>query len=76
MDCIVADCVRDASTEFCKKHQLAKENIDSNFSQWQHAYGSEFTRQEYLTRLAEDDEVGAGIWVIEVAEYLLTEEKL
>ena len=74
MECIVNECVREAHNGYCKKHELAKTNIDKNFEQWQVAYGKKFSMKDYLTRLSEDYEIGAGVWVIEVAEYLLDQD--
>lgn len=78
MDCVIKTCVRDAyktdEEEFCKKHQLAADNIRDSFTKWQKAYGERFDMQQYLERLVDDYEIGAGDLVIEVAEYMLTQD--
>lgn len=75
MDCIIPVCVRDpGTTDYCNKHQAALDNIEETMSKWQISYGEDYTRKEYLDRLAHDFEIGSGEWVIEVAEFLLERE--
>lgn len=75
MECKIEECVRGTENEFCSRHQKAKNNIKKTFSKWKIAYGEEYSYMQYLTRLANDDEIGAGHWVIQVAQYLLDQEK-
>jgi hypothetical protein len=70
-ECIIEDCVRDTLDDFCSKHLEAKHNLEKTFPDWQKAYGKKFTMKKYLQRLAEDDEIGTGEWVVSVAKYLL-----
>lgn len=58
--------------EFCDYHELAKKNIDSNYSYWNEAYGG-ISFNEYLKRISEHKD--SGRWVQEVATYLLKNDE-
>lgn len=73
-ECIIEECVRETDDDFCSKHLEAIENLEKTFPAWQNAYGKKFTMQQYLQRLAEDDEIGTGDWVVSVAKHLLNNE--
>lgn len=61
---------RAPSSEFCRYHLTAKQNIESAYKQWSEAYG-EITWKQYLKRIAQGSETGQ--WAKEVAELLSKE---
>ena len=71
MSCLIPKCDRDAEVEFCDLHLLAKEELEKAFLAWKKAYGDNFTREEYLTRLNEDKEINVGLLVIDLVLFEL-----
>jgi hypothetical protein len=66
-------CKRKVEThkELCNYHFIALLNIEKSFQTWRDAYGN-LDWMEYLKKLIENEE--NGIWVQEVAKYLITEK--
>lgn len=74
MSCNIEDCVRDiveGNPEFCQKHAMARQNLEKTFKKWQIAYGKSYSMDQYLERLANDETISAGEWVVDVAQHLL-----
>ena len=73
MSCRIPECVRDITNdlpEFCAKHSLARENLDKSFKEWKLAYGKSYTFSMYLDRLINDETIGAGEWIQDIAIFL------
>ncbi|MEM3403646.1 MAG: hypothetical protein QXJ17_03770 [Nitrososphaeria archaeon] len=70
---ICAICKRkvEKHDNFCNYHFLALLNIEKNFQTWKDAYEN-LNWKEYLEKLIKNEE--NGIWVQEVAKYLITEK--
>lgn len=56
---------------FCEKHKKAYEKLVETYKEWRKAMGVSW--KEYLNLVARNQ--GTGLWVIEVAEYLVKKEK-
>jgi len=71
LSCEIDGCHKEKISKFCSRHELAKENIEKEFSKWQIAFGSSYTMVEYLTELIENEDLNSGMWVKDIAEYIL-----
>ena len=71
MSCIIESCIRERENEFCVEHHEAHENIENSFSSWKKAYGTKYSKTKYLSELVNNEELPAGKWVREIAEYLI-----
>jgi hypothetical protein len=60
--------------KYCDAHLIAKKNLEEKYKDWQNAYGK-LTWKEYLTRMANDQDIPIGDWAREVADHLLKIEK-
>lgn len=69
--CLVCDREKE-SEKYCKYHQKAFQNLQESYDEWETAFGK-LSFAEYLQKLIENS--ATGIWVREVAELLLKEEK-
>ena len=65
-------CKRDCapSSDFCRYHLTAKQNVEFGYKRWSEAYGA-ITWKDYLQRIGKNAQTGE--WAKEVAE-LLTKE--
>ncbi|MBN1331200.1 MAG: hypothetical protein JXA54_17150 [Candidatus Heimdallarchaeota archaeon] len=59
--------------DFCDAHSIAKTNLEKRYADWVIAY-RKLSRKEYLTFMANDQDIPIGDWAREVADYLLKEE--
>lgn len=66
--CIICQREQEASSELCRYHSVADENLRAGYEKWCYAYG-ELSWKDYLKRLLELPETGA--WVKEVASWEL-----
>jgi hypothetical protein len=65
MKCVV--CNRDTKEQYCKFHELARNNVIHKFAYWQRVTGLSW--KEYLKAVVENSYTGA--WAKEIAEHLL-----
>ncbi|MHA2029866.1 MAG: hypothetical protein ACW99A_17745 [Candidatus Kariarchaeaceae archaeon] len=76
--CSIEVCHRpkdsDRENDFCNRHEMAYEKIQSTFQEWQIAYGQKYRKRKYLQNLLTNQEVPSGKWVKEVVKHLLEEE--
>jgi len=71
MICIIEECLNDAEEQFCTAHYQSMDNIEKSFADWKNAYNDRITKEDYLQRLTQSDDVNAGQYVREIAIYLL-----
>ncbi|TFG33882.1 hypothetical protein EU527_06135 [Candidatus Thorarchaeota archaeon] len=69
IECLI--CGRNlSSTKFCEYHETAYLNLKSAFNDWKSKAG--ITWAEYLDKVIHLE--GTGQWIIEVIEYIKTED--
>jgi hypothetical protein len=62
-------CEREkVSEEYCKYHDMAHQNVQYSYQEWEDAYGK-LSLEDYLQKII--DNPATGIWAKEVAEDLL-----
>jgi len=64
-------CTKETTTEYCELHQKAHENLVQKYDNWKKAL--ETSWEEYLNEILKNQY--SGVWVREVAEYLISKIK-
>ncbi len=76
--CLVEICHRpkdiDSKNDFCNRHEMAYDQIQNNFQEWQTAYGQKYRKRKYYQNLLTNKDLISGKWVKEVVKHLLEEE--
>ena len=62
-------CTKETAAEFCELHQKAHENLIKRYDDWKKAL--EVSWGHYLNEILKNEY--SGVWVREVAEYLISE---
>lgn len=62
-------CIKETATEYCELHQKAHENLVQKYDDWKKAL--ETSWEEYLNEIMRNQY--SGVWVKEVAEYLISQ---
>ena len=60
-------CEREAVTDLCRQHRIAKENLEAAYPRWVKAYGG-MEWKDYLDNVKRN--VQTGRWAKEIAEFL------
>ena len=69
--CVICEKERGSNVQFCEYHNIAYYKIEQNYGYWKEAY-DELSWEAYLELLIDNSE--NGVWVKEVAKYLITKK--
>jgi hypothetical protein len=69
--CAICEKQKASDGQFCEYHNISHYNIEQNYEYWKEAY-DELSWEAYLKILIDNSE--NGIWVKEVAKYLITKK--
>ncbi|MGQ9781689.1 MAG: hypothetical protein ACUVQ8_05485 [Nitrososphaeria archaeon] len=70
--CNICGKKKENKESFCEHHKIAYQKIEENFKYWKDAFDG-LNWEDYLKMLIDNPE--NGIWVKEVAQYLITNPK-
>jgi len=70
--CAICEKEKELNAKFCEYHIIAYHNIEQNYDYWKEAY-DELSWEAYLKLIIDNSE--NGIWVKEVAKYLITKKQ-
>ncbi|MCH8908729.1 MAG: hypothetical protein IH840_16715 [Candidatus Heimdallarchaeota archaeon] len=70
-ECTLDDCFNLTQDKFCTHHLLSLENLKTGFLKWKKAYGRSISQKKYLTQLIDTENMSSGLYIQEVAAYLL-----
>jgi hypothetical protein len=69
--CAICERGKESDAKFCEYHNIAYHNIEQHYNYWKEAY-DDLSWEAYLKLIIDNSE--DGIWVKEVAKYLITEK--